>query len=158
VSSSPTVVGEGRGEGTLRFGIFDWIDDDRGDLNDRLETELQMLEYADQHGFYAYHMAEHHGTPLATIASPNLFFMLLAQRTRRLRFGPMVYLLPIYHPVRLIEEIALLDNLSGGRMELGVGRNASPHEAALYGLDMSTSREVAREARGSWCRVWSPAR
>jgi alkanesulfonate monooxygenase SsuD/methylene tetrahydromethanopterin reductase-like flavin-dependent oxidoreductase (luciferase family) len=91
-------------------------------------------------------MAEHHGTPLATIGSPNLFFMLLAQRTRQLRFGPMVYLLPAYHPIRLVEEIALLDHLSGGRMELGVGRNASPHEAALYGIDMATTRPVAREA------------
>jgi len=132
--------------GGLRFGIFDWLDDNRGDAAENIETRLAMLEYADQHGFFAYHLAEHHGTPLSTIASPNLFFMLLAQRTKRLRFGPMVYLLPMYHPVRLIEEIAVLDQLSGGRMELGVGRNASPYEAELYGVDMGTSRAAAREA------------
>lgn len=131
---------------SLRFGIFDWLDDNRGDPGENVETRLAMLEYADQHGFYAYHLAEHHGTPLSTIASPNLFFMLVAQRTQRLRFGPMVYLLPMYHPVRLIEEVAVLDRLSGGRMELGVGRNASPHEAVLYAVDMASSRSQAREA------------
>jgi alkanesulfonate monooxygenase SsuD/methylene tetrahydromethanopterin reductase-like flavin-dependent oxidoreductase (luciferase family) len=134
------------GPGGLRFGIFDWLDDTRRDLAENVELRVAMLEYADQHGFFAYHLAEHHGTPLSTIASPNLFFMLVAQRTRRLRFGPMVYLLPAYHPVRLIEEIAVLDQLSGGRIELGVGRNASPYEAELYGLDMANSRAEAREA------------
>lgn len=131
--------------GGLRFGIFDWLDEN-GDPAENVETRLAMLDYADQHGFFAYHLAEHHGTPLSTIASPNLFFMLLAARTKRLRFGPMVYLLPMYHPVRLIEEVAVLDQLSGGRLELGVGRNASPYEAELYGVDMATSRAVARES------------
>ncbi|HEX6513249.1 MAG TPA: LLM class flavin-dependent oxidoreductase [Chloroflexota bacterium] len=132
--------------GGLRFGIFDWLDDTRRDLAENVDLRLAMLDYADQHGFFAYHLAEHHGTPLSSISSPNLFFMLVARHTRQLRFGPMVYLLPMYHPVRLIEEIAVLDQLSGGRMELGVGRNASPYEAALYGLDMAGSRAQAREA------------
>jgi len=133
-------------EGGLRFGIFDWLENNRGDFNENLETRLAMLEYADQAGFYAYHLAEHHGTLLSVAPAPNLFFPLVAQRTKRLRFGPMVYLLPMYHPIRLIEEICFLDQLSGGRLELGVGRNASPHEARLYGVDMPNSRAIAHEA------------
>src|SRR5438445_13877725 len=129
----------------LTFGIFDWLDDARRGLAEAWEERLRMLEYADRAGFFAYHLAEHHGTPLSTAPSPNLFFTLLAKRTTRLRFGPMVYLLPMYHPVRLIEEICLLDQVSGGRLELGVGRAASPYEAEMYGIDMETSRALASE-------------
>lgn len=132
--------------GRLKFGIFDWLDDSRRGLAETWELRLKMLEYADRAGFFAYHLAEHHGTPLSTAPSPNLFFATLAQRTRRLRFGPMVYLLPMYHPIRLLEEICILDQLSGGRLELGVGRPASPHEAALYGTDMTEARAAAHEA------------
>jgi alkanesulfonate monooxygenase SsuD/methylene tetrahydromethanopterin reductase-like flavin-dependent oxidoreductase (luciferase family) len=130
----------------LRFGIFDWLDDSRRGLAATWEQRLRMLEYADQAGFFAYHLAEHHGTPLSTAPSPNLFFTAVAQRTRRLRFGPMVYLLPMYHPIRLMEEICILDQISGGRLELGVGRPASPYEAAMYGTDMAEARAEAHEA------------
>jgi alkanesulfonate monooxygenase SsuD/methylene tetrahydromethanopterin reductase-like flavin-dependent oxidoreductase (luciferase family) len=59
----------------------------------------------------------------------------IAQRTKRLRFGPLVYLLPLYHPIRLIEEICMLDHMSNGRLELGVGRGVSPIEVGYYGVD-----------------------
>src|SRR5262249_43569667 len=130
------------------FGIFDWLDDPRRGVMETWEQRLRMLEYADRAGFFAYHLAEHHGTPLSTAPSPNLFFTLLAKRTTRLRFGPMVYLLPMYHPVRLIEEICLLDQLSGGRLELGVGRPASPHEAALAGVGRAGARAAAHGVTG----------
>src|SRR5918997_5255003 len=130
---------------SLQFGIFNWLDDSCRSLAETYEQRLRMLEYADRAGYFAYHLAEHHGTPLSTAPSPNLFFALAAQRTRRLRFGPMIYLLPKYHPVRLIEEICMLDQLSGGRLELGVGRPASPFEAAIYGLDLAESRAMTLE-------------
>jgi alkanesulfonate monooxygenase SsuD/methylene tetrahydromethanopterin reductase-like flavin-dependent oxidoreductase (luciferase family) len=130
----------------VQFGIFDWLDDGGQSLAQAYEQRLRMLEYADRAGYFAYHLAEHHGTPLSTAPSPNLFFALVAQRTKQLRFGPMVYLLGMYQPVRLIEEICVLDQLSGGRLELGVGRPASPFEAAIYGMDVAESRPMALEA------------
>lgn len=133
-------------KGGLRVGIFDWLDDSRHGLPETWEQRLKMLEYADRAGFFAYHLAEHHGTPLSMAPSPNLFLMALAQRTRQLRFGPMTYLLPMYHAIRLIEEICILDQVSGGRLEMGIGRPASPHEAAVYGIDLSETRAIAREA------------
>ena len=54
----------------------------------------------------------------------------MAARTTRLRFGPMVYLLPFHHPLRLIEEICMLDHMSGGRFLLGIGRGVSPFETS----------------------------
>lgn len=128
------------------FGLFDWIDQGTGSLNQTYEERLQLLEAADTAGFFAYHLAEHHGTPLGLAPSPSLFLAAAAQRTRQIRLGPLTYVLPLYNPLRLADEIAMLDNLSGGRLELGVGRGASPHEVRFFGIDMSRSRQMYEEA------------
>src|SRR6266581_2250753 len=83
-----------------------------------------MLELADRVGFACYHLAEHHATELSTVPSPNLFLVAAAQRTRRLRLGPLSVILPLYDPLRLLEEICMLDQLSGGRLELGLSRGS----------------------------------
>ena len=119
----------------MKFGIFDHMDDGGVPLGEQFEERLQLVEACDRHGFHAYHVAEHHGTPLGLAPSPSVFLAAVAQRTRRLRFGPLVYSLPLYHPVRLIEEICMLDQMSGGRFELGVGRGVSPVEVGFYGVD-----------------------
>jgi alkanesulfonate monooxygenase SsuD/methylene tetrahydromethanopterin reductase-like flavin-dependent oxidoreductase (luciferase family) len=78
--------------------------------------------------------------------SPSVFLAAVAQRTRTLRFGPMVYLLPLYHPLRLAEEIAMLDQMSHGRLDVGIGRGRSPIELMLYGRDMADAQAVFEEA------------
>jgi alkanesulfonate monooxygenase SsuD/methylene tetrahydromethanopterin reductase-like flavin-dependent oxidoreductase (luciferase family) len=70
----------------------------------------------------------------------------MAQRTTRLKFGPLVYLLPIHHPLRLIEEVAMLDSLSNGRLQLGVGRGASLIEMGFYGVEMDDQRALFEES------------
>jgi alkanesulfonate monooxygenase SsuD/methylene tetrahydromethanopterin reductase-like flavin-dependent oxidoreductase (luciferase family) len=77
--------------------------------------------------------------------SPSVFLAAVAQRTQRLRFGPLVYALPLYHPIRLIEEICMLDQMSGGRLEIGFGRGASPTETSFYGLDPTKSQQIYAE-------------
>ena len=59
-------------------------------------------------GFYSYHLAEHHATPLGLAPAPGIFFAAATQRTRRIRLGPCVYCLPFYDPLRLIEEVCML--------------------------------------------------
>src|ERR1700720_768699 len=114
----------------MEFGVFDHLDRHGGALADYYEDRLKIAEAYDRAGFYAYHLAEHHSTPLGMSPSPSVFLSAVIQRTRRLRIGPLVYLLPLYHPLRLIEEVCMLDNLSGGRLQLGVGRGISPIELA----------------------------
>ncbi|HWO43042.1 MAG TPA: LLM class flavin-dependent oxidoreductase [Candidatus Eisenbacteria bacterium] len=130
----------------MEFGIFDHLD--RGDLplKDYYEARLRLVEVYDRAGFYAYHVAEHHSTPLGMAPSPSVFLAAVGQRTRRLRFGPLVYALPLYHPIRLIEEICMLDQLSGGRLEIGFGRGASPIELSLYGQDPARAPQIYAEA------------
>ena len=119
----------------MRFGVFDHMDRSVEDLARQYEDRLTLAEAYDRAGLYAYHLAEHHGTPLGLAPAPSVFLAAVAQRTSRLRLGPLVYTLALYDPVRLIEEVCMLDALSGGRLELGVGRGISPIELRLLGVD-----------------------
>jgi alkanesulfonate monooxygenase SsuD/methylene tetrahydromethanopterin reductase-like flavin-dependent oxidoreductase (luciferase family) len=130
----------------MKFGVFDHLDQADVPLGQQFEERLKLVEAYDRLGFYAYHPAEHHGTPLGFAPSPGIFLAAVAQRTRRLRFGPLVYSLPLYHPIRLIEEICMLDQLSGGRFELGVGRGVSPIEVGFYGVDPQAGSRQFPEA------------
>jgi alkanesulfonate monooxygenase SsuD/methylene tetrahydromethanopterin reductase-like flavin-dependent oxidoreductase (luciferase family) len=130
----------------MEFGIFDHLDRSSLPLHDHYEARLKLIEAYEQAGFYAYHCAEHHGTPLGMAPSPSVFLSAVAQRTTSLRFGPLVYTLPLYNPLRLIEEICMLDHMSGGRFQLGVGRGISPIESGFYGQSPENSRQVFAEA------------
>jgi alkanesulfonate monooxygenase SsuD/methylene tetrahydromethanopterin reductase-like flavin-dependent oxidoreductase (luciferase family) len=119
----------------LAFGVFDHLDSSGAPLRDFYEDRLRLVELYDRLGFYCYQVAEHHSTPLGMAPSPSVFLSSVAQRTKRLNFGPLVYTLPLYHPIRLIEEICMLDQISGGRFQFGVGKGISPIEVRYYGLD-----------------------
>ena len=127
----------------VRFALFDWLDESGRGQRETYEERLRMLELADRAGFACYHLAEHHATELSTVPSPNLFLSAVAQRTRRLRLGPLSYVLPRYEPVRLLEEICMLDQLSGGRLEVGLSRG-SPGEH--IDDDPEKARAVFKEA------------
>ena len=130
----------------ITFGIFDHVDRGAGALADFYENRLKLVEAYDRAGFHIYLIAEHHSTPLGMSPSPSVFLSAVAQRTKRLRFGPLVYTLPLYHPLRLIEEICMLDQMSGGRLEFGVGKGISPIENRYYGLDPSKAEAMFAEA------------
>ena len=130
----------------MRLGVFDHMDRGLAPLDRFFEERLKLVEAYDRAGFYGYHVAEHHATPLGVAPCPGIWLAAVAQRTRRLRFGPLVYLLPLYHPIKLLEEICMLDQMSGGRMMLGVGRGISPIEMRYYGLDPEQTPGMYAEA------------
>ena len=143
----PAPLGRVReGKPLVKFGVFDHMDDAGVPHGELFAGRLRLAEAYDRSGFHGYHLAEHHGTPIGCAASPGIFLAALAQRTTRLRFGPLVYLLPFYHPLRLIEEICMLDQMSGGRFELGIGRGVSPFETANYALDFAQTGAMYHEA------------
>jgi alkanesulfonate monooxygenase SsuD/methylene tetrahydromethanopterin reductase-like flavin-dependent oxidoreductase (luciferase family) len=120
----------------LEFGLFDWVDATPGrSVAQVYDTRLRILAEADADGFATYHLAEHHGTPLGLAPSPAVFIAAAARVTERIRLAPTTFVVPLYHPLRLAEEIAMLDQLSHGRLDVGVGRGSSPYEIAMYGLD-----------------------
>jgi len=129
----------------VHFGVFDHLDRGDAPLAQFYESRLKIAALYDSNGFRSYHIAEHHATPLGMAPSPSVYLAALAQRTKTLRFGPLVYCLPLYHPLRLVEEICMIDQISGGRLELGIGRGVSPFEAKIYGYDYTRSKETYAE-------------
>jgi alkanesulfonate monooxygenase SsuD/methylene tetrahydromethanopterin reductase-like flavin-dependent oxidoreductase (luciferase family) len=129
----------------LQFGIFDHIEPVPGlALTQIYRERLQLLERYDAAGFYAYHLAEHHTPAVHSLApSQNVFLAAASQRTRQLRLAPCIYVLPLHHPLRLIEEICMLDHLSDGRLEVGVGRGGVL-EAYFWGQDADVERNYTR--------------
>lgn len=130
----------------MKIGLFDHVE-----LADRplATTYNERLDYvcaADEAGFYAYQVAEHHCTPLNMVPVPGAYLGAVARLTKRIHFGPLVYLLPLYSPLRLAEEIAMLDHLSNGRYEIGVGRGVSPFELNFHKVDHADSREIFIDA------------
>ena len=130
----------------MEFGVFDHLDLSTASLGEHYESRLKLIEAYDRLGIHRYHLAEHHATPLGLAPSPSVFLAAVAQRTQRLRFGPLVYTLALHHPLRVAEEICMLDQMSRGRFELGVGRGVSPHEVAYYGVDPGKAQAMYVEA------------
>ena len=127
---------------TIEFGIFDHLDMRAESLYRTYAERIRVAQAAEAAGFRGYHLAEHHGTPLGAAPSPGIFLAALAQATSSIRIGPLVYLVPLYIPLRLIEEICMLDHLSNGRLEVGLGRGVSPIEVAFFGVDPDDAMEM----------------
>ena len=130
----------------LGFGIFDHLDASGAPLRRFFNERLRLVELIEREGFAGYHLAEHHSTPLGLAASPSVFLAAAMQRTSTLRLGPLVYVLPLYHPLRLYEEICMLDHLSGGRLMVGVGRGGALMEHQRYGIDPTDAPAMYHEA------------
>src|SRR5262245_8179118 len=130
----------------MKIGVFDHLDRNDLPLREFYEQRLRIVEASDRGGFYCSHSAEHHATPLGLAASPSVFLAAVAQRTHKLRFGPLVYTLPLHHPLRVVEEICMLDQMSGGRLDLGVGRGISPIETAYFGVNPENRQKMYLEA------------
>ena len=128
----------------FEFGLFTHIEQTSGSarLDALYEEHLVFLTEAEQAGFWGFHLAEHQCTALSMTPSPSLFLAAAAQRTKRMRLGAMVYLLPFYNPLRFAYEICMLDGLTGGRLEIGVGRGISAFEHAYYGIPILETREM----------------
>ncbi len=129
----------------LQFGVFDHIEPVPGQSLDEIyKDRLSQIELFDDSGFYAYHLAEHHTPAVHSLApSQNVFLAAASQRTQRIRLNPCIYVLPLHHPLRLIEEICMLDHLSDGRLEIGVGRGGVL-EAYFWGSDWGVEENMAK--------------
>lgn len=130
----------------LEFAIFDHLDSNGAPLGSFLEERLKLIETIERAGFGAYHLAEHHSTPLGMASSPSVFLASAIQRTKTLKLGPLVYVLPLYHPLRVYEEVCMLDHLSKGRFLLGVGRGGALVEHQRYGIEPTNASALYQEA------------
>jgi alkanesulfonate monooxygenase SsuD/methylene tetrahydromethanopterin reductase-like flavin-dependent oxidoreductase (luciferase family) len=120
------------------------------------EDGLWLLGEAEALGFDSLHVQEHFFQPDGYAPSMPAFLALLAERTRRARLGSYVYVLPLHHPAALAQETAVLDHLSGGRLDVGVGLGHSLAEYVAFGVDRSARGARMEEAlevlRLAWTR------
>lgn len=142
----------------MKLGLFDHMQKhDNPSLSyvELYKSHLDVLEFADQAGMDFYFVAEHHfDMGFSECPSPGTFLGAASQRTQRIRLGPLVYVLPLWNPIRVAEEIALLDNLTEGRLEIGFGAGIGPFSFAAYNIPWAEKREMTLEAlrviRGIW--------
>jgi len=130
----------------MKFGLFDHVEQADRPLAQLFDERLTFVAAAEDAGIYCLHVAEHHATPLNMVPVPGAYLGAVARATKRIRLGPLVYLLPLYSPLRLIEEIAILDHLSHGRLDVGVGRGVSPFELKYHKVEHDQSRDIFIDA------------
>jgi alkanesulfonate monooxygenase SsuD/methylene tetrahydromethanopterin reductase-like flavin-dependent oxidoreductase (luciferase family) len=142
----------------MKFGLFDHMQKhDHPSLSyvELYKNHLDVVEFADETGMDFYFVAEHHfDLGFSECPSPGTFLGAASQRTKRIRLGPLVYVLPLWNPIRVAEEIAVLDNLTEGRLECGFGSGTGPFTFAAYNVPWAQKRDIALEAlrviKGIW--------
>ena len=138
------------------FGIFDHIEDIPGTSTPQLlRDRLDLIKMADEAGFAGFHLAEHHGSDLCMAPNQEVFIAAASQITENIRLGPMVKLLPLHHPVQIIEDMVVVDNLTNGRLDFGVGRGVAPIEHYWFGSNWYDSRERFVDILGIMCDAFA---
>ena len=130
----------------MKFAIFDHLDRNDEPLGKFYDERLALVQRADAAGLTGYHIAEHHWNPVGMAPRPGVFIGAAAKLTKRIRLGPLAYALSFHNPMIIAEEICMLDHLTGGRFDLGVGRGISPWELALFGIPLPETRDLFRES------------
>src|SRR5947207_850291 len=139
----------------MRFGTFSynqarpWVPERQA-----FDELLEQIQLTERLGFDEAWFAEHQQSDYGMLASPNLIIAALAHRTRRLRLGNLVNALPLHDPMRLAEECSILDILTGGRLNVGLGRGV-PRDDIKHGLDVNTARERFSEGVEVLLKAWT---
>jgi alkanesulfonate monooxygenase SsuD/methylene tetrahydromethanopterin reductase-like flavin-dependent oxidoreductase (luciferase family) len=121
---------------------------------DCFKHELALADLAEPLGFDSIWQPEHHFSGYEMTPNVLQFLTYMAGRTKTVRLGSMVVVLPWHNPLRVIEDVTQLDYYSGGRAILGIGRGLGAMEFGGFGIDMSDTRDLPRK----WTKAHSPSR
>jgi alkanesulfonate monooxygenase SsuD/methylene tetrahydromethanopterin reductase-like flavin-dependent oxidoreductase (luciferase family) len=140
----------------MKLGLFfEWPNPQIRDWRRLFEESIEEIQLAEELGFDYVFIAEHHFSNYGMSPAPLMQALAIAERTRSIRIGTAVLVLPVWQPLRVAEEIAVLDNLSGGRFFCGIGRGYQPHEFARYGVTIEDSRQRFMECLDVLMLAWS---
>lgn len=144
----------------MKFGVlqfFSWPGR-RVPLPTVYERALNRIDIMDETGYDCVWLAEHHFSTYSVCPSVHLMGMHVAGRTKNIRIGTAVTLASFYHPLRIAEEVALLDILSGGRVNWGAGRGFDRTEFRVFGVDIEESYPRFRESVQVVLEAWRQER
>jgi len=143
----------------LRFGTFFFFQAAPGQRHeDIIRNELTQVEWSEELGFDEVWFTEHHFIDYGLSVDPATLASAAASRTQRVRLGLAAAILPFHHPLRLAEQMALVDIISDGRVDVGVGRGNRPAEFAGYRVPQQESRERFDETVDVMQRAWTHER
>lgn len=147
----------------MKFSLFDIVhwpggtnpsDYDAAQAADVYSTRLEEYVQAERLGFDTIFFAEHHFTAYSITPSPNLMVAALSQRTSRIRIGLMINVLPFHDPLRMAEEGAMLDLLTRGRLEFGIGRGVDEQEFLRQCMPYPEARPRFEEGLDLILQAW----
>ncbi len=142
----------------MKFGIFVFGDNHPGlgrSNQKYYEEVMTMAEWAEELGFDSFWLGEHHFYWYGTCVSPPILIAAIGQRTKKIRLGPAVSVLPFHHPLIVAEEYALADNLCAGRLNFAIGSGFSPVEYKTFGMSMEEARERYWDAFDIILKAWT---
>lgn len=143
----------------MRVGIFcfayHYPSEGARDIRRLYDEMIAQAEAADALGFDSYWVAEHHFHEHGVVPNPALFLTAIAQRTRHIKLGCAVAVLPFANPIRVAEDYAMLDIVPGGRLKMGLGSGYLAHEFAGFGIPFDEKRERFDEGLDVLWRAWT---
>jgi alkanesulfonate monooxygenase SsuD/methylene tetrahydromethanopterin reductase-like flavin-dependent oxidoreductase (luciferase family) len=143
----------------MKFGLFyEWPNPSLRNWKTLFEEGMEQIQYSEEVGFDYCLIAEHHFSNYGNSPAPLLQALYIGQRTRRIKVATGILVLPIWQPLRLAEEVAVLDNLIDGRFICGVGRGYQPHEMGRFGISLEESRQRFNETLDVLIKAWTQDR
>jgi alkanesulfonate monooxygenase SsuD/methylene tetrahydromethanopterin reductase-like flavin-dependent oxidoreductase (luciferase family) len=140
----------------MKFGLFyEWPNPALRNWKTLFEEGMEQIQYSEEVGFDYCLIAEHHFSNYGNSPAPLLQALYIGQRTRRIKIATGILVLPIWQPLRLAEEVAVLDNLIDGRFICGVGRGYQPHEMGRFGISLEESRQRFNETLEVLIKAWT---
>lgn len=141
----------------MKFGILyntDYYPEVHGSASQYYHQILEQVQFEEELGFDAVWFGEHHYSGYS-FGSPPVIAMAAAGRTKKIRLGTGVSLIPLNHPIRLAEEYAMLDVLSGGRLEYGIGRGFLKYSHLIFGIDEDENHARYHEGTDIIVKAWT---
>ncbi|HSF33290.1 MAG TPA: LLM class flavin-dependent oxidoreductase [Candidatus Tectomicrobia bacterium] len=140
----------------MQFGLFyEWPNPTLRQWKTLFEEGVEQIQYSEALGFDYCLIAEHHFSNYGHSPAPLMQALYIGQRTKRLKIGTAAVILPVWQPLRLAEEVAVLDNLIDGRFLCGVGRGYQPYEMAGFGRHLPESRQRFQETMEVLLKAWT---
>jgi alkanesulfonate monooxygenase SsuD/methylene tetrahydromethanopterin reductase-like flavin-dependent oxidoreductase (luciferase family) len=132
----------------LEFALWDGVGgySGRGEvMADVYDEHIRLAKELDEQGWHYYYVIEHQNSPVGRITAPTVYLSAIARETKNIRIGTMMWQLPFYHPMRLAQDVAMLDHLSRGRVDFGTGIGVHEHEFIRWNVDYYKRAEMAEE-------------